>query len=334
MKKWLIFALLLISVSAYSSSVVLTSVEKPLFCADCHPAEYTDYIFPTYTSNLPAHKENKITCIDCHSSQVSKSTFTVRKLLIKAKIINSSLPAINSLFRANFTFNNSFNLSDFSILKANCTKCHDIKKIKTQMFDHPNVSKCENCHLTHKEQEKPEVSFWKRMGEGGHKNLTCGDCHDTDVTRLDVLPQCTKCHPPNLPPHLIGAQWNRSVCLGCHDNPHLPIKNATFKGTLTKEMCAPCHSNIYRILTTYDSKHNKNVPACTNCHPKHRKASSCMTCHSAHGSPHQGSECYSCHGYVKGCTDCHTNPHAPLSGLPIIAGGEQWKEYAKQAGKI
>lgn len=332
MKKWLmlILALLLISVSAYSSSIVLTSVEKPLFCADCHPNEYADYIFPIYNSNMPSHKENKITCIDCHSSPGIESTFTDRKILLKAKIINSSLPAINSLFRANFTFNNSFNVSDFSILKANCTKCHDIKKIKTRMFNHSNASNCKNCHLVHKDNksQKPEVSFWKRMGEGGHKNLTCGDCHGTEAAQLSELPQCTECHSP----HLKGAQADRSTCLGCHNDPHLPVKNAVFKGTVTKEMCAACHNSTYQTLAVYDSKHNKNVPACINCHLKHMEAKSCMNCHTPHGQYHLESKCYSCHAYVNKCTDCHTNPHAPLSGLPAISK-EQWTEYAKQAGK-
>jgi len=329
MKKWLIPALLLIAGAAYASSVAFNDISKPLFCADCHAAEYRNYLIPINDSDLPVHKARNITCIDCHSSPGFQSNLAAKKLLIKAKLINYSMPAINSLLRANYTLNSSLNASDFSILKANCTKCHEVKKIKSLEFNHSNASKCEGCHLLHKEPQKPEAGFWKRMGEGGHKNRTCGDCHGTDVTRLEELPQCTKCHST----HLKGAQWDRNVCLGCHNDPHLPVKNAVFKGTLTKETCSACHNNIYKTLTVYDSKHNKNVPSCTNCHPAHRQAKSCGDCHMPHGPPHSGSKCDSCHGYVKGCKDCHTNPHAPLSGLPMISGGEQWIEYAKQAGK-
>lgn len=329
MKKWLVLAVLLIAASAYASLTAFSGIDNPLFCADCHGKEYRNYITPINNSDLPVHKANKIVCIDCHSSSGIKSNLAAKKLLINARLINYSLPAINSLLQANYTLNESFNVSEFTILKANCTKCHEVKKISSLEFNHSNASRCENCHLLHKEPEKPEVSFWKRMGEGGHRNRTCGDCHGTDVTRLEELPQCTKCHST----HLKGAQWDRSTCLGCHNDPHLPIKNAVFKGVLSKETCSACHNSIYQTLTVYDSKHNKNVPSCTNCHPKHREAKSCMDCHSSHGQLHLGTKCNSCHGYVSGCTDCHTNPHAPLSDLPIITGGEQWTEYAKQAGK-
>ncbi|MDP2846060.1 MAG: NapC/NirT family cytochrome c [Candidatus Methanoperedens sp.] len=329
MKKWLILALLLIAGAAYASSTILKSLNDPLLCANCHAIEYKYYLTPISNSDLPAHKENNITCIDCHSPQGLQGNLAAKRAVLNFIILNKTYPSINKLFSSNSSFNESFYYSDLSILKANCTKCHDIKKIKTQSFNHSNASNCEKCHLFHIEPKKnTEVSFLKRIGEGAHKNRTCGDCHGTDVTQLGELPQCTKCHTT----HLKGAQWDRNVCLGCHNDPHLPIKDAVFKSTLTKETCASCHNNVYQTLTVYNSKHN-NLPSCTNCHPKHREAKSCMDCHSPHGPPHTGSKCSSCHGYVKGCTDCHTNPHAPLSGLPMISGGEQWTEYAKQAGK-
>jgi hypothetical protein len=329
MKKWLILALALIAISAYASSTVLSSLNNPLLCADCHAAEYKSYLTPGNDSALPAHKGNDITCIECHSPQGLQGNLAAKRIVLNVLILNKTYPLINKLFASNASFNTSFNVSDFSTLKASCAKCHDVKKIKVLTFNHSNASNCENCHLFHKEPAKPEIGFWKRMGEGGHKNLTCGDCHGTDVTRLDVLPQCTKCHSP----HLKGAQWDRSTCLGCHNDPHLPVKNAVFKGTVSKEMCATCHNITYQTLTIYDSRHNKKVPACTNCHPKHREAKTCTNCHSPHGQYHAGSKCDSCHAYVSSCTDCHTNPHAPLSGLPMVSGKEQWAEYAKQAGK-
>lgn len=327
MKKWLVLAFILISVSAYISSSVFNSVNDPLFCADCHETEYNNYNTPLLESDLPVHKQNKITCLDCHSASGIESGLAAKTLLIRAKFVNSSLPAINGLFKSNFTFNESFNVSDFSILRPNCTKCHNTDKIITTLFNHSNASTCQTCHLLHEEPIKPEASFWKRMGEGGHKNRTCGDCHGTDPTQLEDLPQCTKCHAP----HLKNAKWDRSTCLGCHDNPHIPLKNAVFKGTITKEMCSVCHSYIFNILTIYDSKHNQNVPTCINCHPKHRVAKSCQECHVQHQRFHPGSSCASCHNYVESCMDCHTNPHAPLSGLPM-ATGVGLEEYAKLVG--
>ncbi|MDD5473030.1 MAG: hypothetical protein PHU34_02660 [Candidatus Methanoperedens sp.] len=329
MKKWLILAFLLIALSAYASSAILRSINDPLLCAGCHATEYKNYLAPGNNSVLPAHKENNITCIECHSQQGLQGNLAAKRIVLDFIILNKTYPVINKLFASNTSYNTSLNVSEFSILTANCTKCHDIKKIKIQTLNHSNASNCEKCHIFHKEPPKQEVSFWKRIGEGGHRNRTCSDCHGTDVTRLDELPQCTKCHTP----HQKGAQWDRSVCLGCHNDPHLPVKDSVFKGAITKEMCSVCHNRVYQTLTIYDSKHNKNVPSCTNCHPQHKKAKSCMDCHVPHGPFHSGSRCSSCHGYVAGCKDCHTNPHAPLSGLPVITGGDQWQEYAKQAGK-
>ena len=333
MKKWLILAFILISASAYLTSSVLNSVNDPVFCAGCHETEYRNYKTPFIYSDMPAHKEKKITCFECHTPPTDfQSDLAARKLLLKAKIINSSLPAINELFKSNFTFNETFNISEFPVLKPDCIKCHNTTQIKTQLFNHSNATTCQTCHLLHKEPEKsdqPENPFWKRMGEGGHKNSTCGDCHGTEPTQLGDLPQCTKCHIP----HLKGAQWDRSTCLGCHDNPHIPLKNAVFKGTITKEMCSACHNDIYKILTIYDSKHNSKVPACINCHPVHRTTQKCWDCHDSHqeGAYHPDSKCNTCHAYVNTCTDCHTNPHAPLSGLPM-ATGEALKDLAKQRG--
>ncbi len=330
MKKWLILAFLFIALSAYASSAVLRSLNDPRLCADCHASDYRSYTSPPDGSDLPAHKESNITCIDCHSPPGIQSGLAAKKLIINVQLINYSLPAVNKLFHSNFTLYQSVNVSDFEILKADCTKCHDIKKLRSLKFNHSNVSSCEGCHLMHEEKpKKPVESFWRLIGKGGHRNLTCGDCHGTDPTRLEDLPQCTKCHKP----HLKGAQWDRSICLNCHSDPHLPVRNAVFKDTPTKEMCSACHNDIYTTLTIYNSKHNQNVPACVKCHPKHREAIACMSCHSPHGQLHTGSNCNSCHSYVSACTDCHTNPHAPLNGLPRISDGGQLEEYAKQAGR-
>ena len=328
MNKWLVLEFILLSASAYISLNALNSLNNPVLCADCHETEYNNYKNPFINSDLPAHKEQKIICLDCHSPATGiQSDLAAKKLLIKARIINYSLPAINVLFQSNFTFNESFNVSDFSILRPSCTTCHNTDNIITTLFNHSNSSTCHNCHLLHEEPDKTETGFWKRMDEGGHKNRTCGDCHGTDPTQLEELPQCTKCHTT----HLKNADWDRNTCLGCHDNPHIPLKNAVFKGAITKEMCSVCHNNIYQILTVYDSKHNSIVPACINCHTKHRTAKSCQGCHQQHGRFHPGSNCNTCHRYVEACKECHTNPHAPLSGLPI-ATGAALEEYAKLVG--
>ena len=139
MKKWLILALLLAAASAYASSVVLTGLENPLFCANCHASEYKNYINSVNSPDM-AHKEKNITCIECHSTPGTTSSLAAKNLIIKAQLVNYSLVAFNRLLSSNFTFNGSFNVSDFSILKANCTKCHDVKKIESLLFNHSNAS--------------------------------------------------------------------------------------------------------------------------------------------------------------------------------------------------
>lgn len=327
MKIWLIPALLLVVASAYISSVVFGSLNDPLYCTRCHSSNYETYISPPNNSDMPVHTGTGITCIECHSSAGFQSSLAAKKFLINIQLINYSLPALNRLMSSNFTLDESVNASDFAILKANCIKCHNVKKIISFGFNHSSASSCDGCHIMHEEKPaEPESSFWKHMGEGGHRNVTCGDCHGTDPTRLEDLPQCTKCHKP----HLKDAQWDRSICLGCHGDPHLPVKNAVFKDTLTKEMCAACHKDIYDNLTTYSSKHNQDIPSCVNCHPKHMQVMACIKCHIPHGPPHKDSNCNSCHNYASVCTDCHTDPHNPRGDLPTISDGGQWEEFAKK----
>ncbi len=331
MKKWLIPVLVIITMLAYISSTAFDDLEKPVSCAGCHTAEYGSYLSPINNSELPVHKNNKITCIECHSSPGFQSDFEIKKLLLKKHLINYSLPAINTIFQANSTLNETLDASELTFLKPDCIKCHDVIKIETRNPDHTTVPNCRNCHIFHKEPAKnTSIGFWKLMGEGGHRNLTCSACHGTDVMQLGALPQCTKCHSP----HLKGAQWDRSVCLGCHSDPHIPVKNAVFNNTPAKEACGACHNNVYQTLTVYASKHNW-LSSCASCHPKHREKMECMTCHTTnrHIKFHPGAKCDSCHGKVTRCTDCHTNPHAPLKGLPIILGQQQWEEYATSAGK-
>ncbi len=331
MNKWLIFALVIIAMLTYISSTAFDDLEKPVSCAGCHNAEYGSYLSPVNNSDLPIHKNNKITCIDCHSSPGFRSSLETTNFLMKIYLINYSLPALNTIFQVSSTLNESLNASEFAILKADCIKCHDVKKIEISNSDHTTITNCMNCHAFHKESStNTGTGFWKLMGEGGHRNLTCGACHGTDVMQLGALPQCTKCHAP----HLAGAQWERSVCLGCHSNPHIPVKNAVFTGTPPKEACGACHNDEYQALTGYNSKHNR-LPSCASCHPKHGEKLACTTCHTtnAHDTFHPGAQCDSCHGNAAKCTDCHTNPHAPLKGLPIILGEQQWTEYATAAGK-
>ncbi len=315
MKRWIISFILLITV-AYISSTAFSTLNTATLCADCHSREYNSYLTPL-SSDMSIHREYNITCVECHSNKNIKGNIDAKKAILNLIILNKTYSLINNLFTTNY----SFNTSDLSALRPNCIKCHPSEKI---IYNHTNASVCEDCHFFHRKMQKFNTGLWRRMGEGAHRNLTCGDCHGKKANKPE-LPQCTKCHVT----HLKGATWGRDTCLGCHANPHFPIKNAVFRGNITKEMCAACHNTTYLVLKTYDSRHNRNVPSCISCHPRHKHTKSCIECHIPHGPLHPGSNCNTCHRYVNACMDCHTNPHAPMSGLPT-ATGEALAEYAKE----
>jgi len=164
------------------------------------------------------------------------------------------------------------------------------------------------------------IIFLKKMGIGGHRNKTCEDCHGTDFK----IPACIQCHTP----HDKNAAWKNSVCLACHNSPHVPNRNGSLSTDIPKENCAVCHSRVYGTLTFYNSKHNQ-LGSCANCHPVHREKKDCFGCHAnGHTShPFANNNCNACHGKVE-CKDCHKEPHAPLMGLPRITGEEQFNSYA------
>lgn len=314
MKKWLIM-ISIIAVSALAAiqitSYINDYVSSPQFCASCHEMRrnYDNYIINYSISNSPmisAHRSHGITCIQCHSGQNYAQT---KGLLIKATVLYKMNPLLNYVFKANYSFNQTVNTSQFKEeLKPNCIKCHNTSVVNVTQFNHSditNTTTCWFCHSMH--TPLTTTNFSIKIGIGAHRNKTCADCHGTSS---DIqIPACMKCHTP----HEKGAQWDNRVCLACHSDPHQPVRNATFAPGIPKERCAVCHPTVYYTLKVYNSKHN-DLPTCVSCHPSHGAKKRCFECHINHPQKHNV-VCSGCHLKVSGCTTCHTNPHAPKSGV-------------------
>lgn len=289
--------------AAYLGAQTTNYLEDPATCLNCHT---------TPINNLTtAHEEQNIQCIDCHSQPGTQGYLTARKLTATLLLTHRLTPLFNHLFQTNTSI--KVNTTHFNTLQANCTKCHTP--------EHITGTPCNTCHTFHTPPNTTRAT-WERLSQGAHRVHRCIDCHQKN----SFVPQCTDCHVPHNP------QWrnNNTLCLNCHIDQHLPQKNATYTHPVPETLCAVCHPTPYEVLTAYNSRHNQKT-TCTSCHPKHGEKLTCLNCHASH--PHITSKvCSTCHGYVSACTDCHEDPHAPLSGLQRINNVEQLKNYAIQQG--
>jgi hypothetical protein len=120
---------------------------------------------------------------------------------------------------------------------------------------------------------------------GKHKTITCFDCHASHrPASKDNIPQCNQCHSGK--PH-----YELKGCLGCHKNPHTPLK-ITFASNVT-DACLTCHSQQIKQLRENKSKHT-NL-ACAGCHSMHRVIPQCVQCHKPHSAEMTQADCKSCH---------------------------------------
>jgi hypothetical protein len=325
MKKLILLGMILMGLAVYGSMQAVNYISQPAICADCHGSPYQNYT-AIKGSILPSHANNSVTCIACHSGKGIQGRLEALKTVANAKIVKDTNLVINQLFRANFSSDKSFNTTMFSSLSANCEKCHPNSDLKGEM--HANKTACSLCHFAHTKQK---INF-EALGILTHKNLKCTACHGTG-TELQI-PSCTKCHEP----HLKGAGWDNAVCLGCHNDAHVPTRKITFTESPPKEWCQGCHPGEYQNLTSKGGKH-KQFASCTACHPAHGSKKSCWDCHGGalRDDPHiahKGNDCNNCHShpiiiFERGCATCH-DPHNPFGGLPRPATDQQISEIAKQ----
>ena len=120
---------------------------------------------------------------------------------------------------------------------------------------------------------------------GKHKDVGCTGCHiGHPPTVKKPIPQCSDCHGGK-------AHFELKGCLGCHRNPHTPLK-ITFANNVT-DACLTCHTKQIEQLRKYKSKHS--ALNCSMCHDVHRKIPQCTQCHKPHAPEMTAVDCKKCH---------------------------------------
>lgn len=154
---------------------------------------------------------------------------------------------------------------------------------------------------------------------GKHRNVSCQDCHPGHrPASKNNIPECSQCHMGK--PH-----FELKGCLGCHKNPHTPLK-ISFGSNVT-EPCLTCHTQQMAQLRENKSKHT--ALACSTCHSVHRKIPECLQCHKPHAADMVNADCKGCHKphmpkvvtYAadmpsKNCGACHKKALDMLSSSP------------------
>ena len=120
---------------------------------------------------------------------------------------------------------------------------------------------------------------------GKHKDVGCQDCHAGHrPASKNNIPECSQCHMGK--PH-----FELKGCLGCHKNPHTPLK-ISFGSNVT-EPCLTCHTQQIAQLRENKSKHT--ALGCSTCHSVHRKIPECLQCHKPHAADMVNADCKGCH---------------------------------------
>lgn len=171
-----------------------------------------------------------------------------------------------------------------------------------------STNDCVKCHAT----QPADIS----SAGGKHAGFPCQDCHTGHrPASKNNIPECNMCHAGE--PH-----FELTGCLGCHKNPHTPLK-ITFSAKMT-EPCLTCHTNQNKQLTEHKSKHSALF--CTSCHGVHRVKPPCTQCHKPHSDRMTKDDCTKCHkahmpkdvaydGNISSefCAACHKQPFEQLA---------------------
>lgn len=151
----------------------------------------------------------------------------------------------------------------------------------------------------------------------GHKKITCQDCHAGHrPSSKNNIPECNQCH-------MGKSHYELKGCLGCHKNPHTPLKIAF--GSNVTDPCLTCHTQQIAQLRENKSKHTALF--CSTCHNVHGYKPECLQCHKPHSQEQAAADCKRCHKahmpknvmYAsdipnKQCAACHSKAYDLLVG--------------------
>ena len=312
----LIFSIILFVVAVVLGvSAFLKQIENPDVCSKCHAMKpyYDSYSNSQDYPLLRSHKNESISCIDCHSAPGMENRDNARMAIVK--IIVSYLYTGNAI-------------ADTSPLTFDCEKCHDVDTTfsDTEINPHAGVQSCEvSCHRVHEnlilgdfmKMDCAECHVEPNVG-GRHANVDCVGCHPTH----EKIPSCTGCHANH---NGSNIKVENSECLECHGGSAHTITVGTYDelSIIRTDACGACHLEQYQKII--NSMHG-NMSTCVGCHPSHGGIRPCANCHQnshlmavdystpLHMPVHRFFSCTDCHnvggGIHKDCTDCHIiDPH-------------------------
>lgn len=297
--------------AVFGTGSVLRYMENPGVCLKCHAMApyYESYSNSKDYPLIQTHKDEGLSCIDCHSPPGQKNRDRVRiTIMVKRLLYFSS---------GNITVNST-------LLKVDCVKCHDMStesNNNTGVNPHTGIQTCEvSCHIAHEDLRlgdfgkmdcanchvEPDIS-------GKHANLDCVGCHPTHGR----IPSCTSCH---LTHDGSNEKVENSKCLVCHGSGAHSVNIGGYneRSNISMSTCGACHTKQY--LESNFSTHG-NMGTCIGCHPTHGKVRGCGTCHQnthlmdiqynapKHMKVHSELGCSKCHaagGVIKiECIGCH-----------------------------
>jgi cytochrome b subunit of formate dehydrogenase len=263
-------------------------------CGTCHPHQKEEYNQSNHFSAKLNNGKDSPDCLNCHSQQITKSSF--KDNLYELKIAQEKL----------------------------CLSCH---------LDNPEVKRRVNPKAKFIQAYNNSVHGAELHG-GNAKSANCVDCHSShkvlissdsrsDVNRLNIPATCGSCHSEILKDYnasIHGTAVSRGnidspVCTSCHGehnileskNPQSPV---AFRN-VSSMVCAPCHTSV-RLSERYDFPTNSFETFTDSYHGLALRGGSttvanCGSCHGHHNIKPSSDPTSTIHknNLVKTCGSCH-----------------------------
>jgi predicted CXXCH cytochrome family protein len=175
-----------------------------------------------------------------------------------------------------------------------CVTCHEVEAAK-QFVHGPFQADCTLCHQPHGGNNRHFV-------KGGEGAESCKLCHD-DVTKGKThlhgpvaMGECLACHSPHQSDNKgLLVEPRTQLCLGCHIDVGVAMKNAISVHKPVEESCEGCHDPHGGTAEFFLPSEGSDL--CMKCHGEFIEKS------------HQAAFPHAPMTEGKGCRNCHS-PHA------------------------
>lgn len=221
-----------------------------------------------------------------------------------------------------------------------CVSCHEIRDVHANRFGR----KCESCHQE-KAWDKSSFDHDRDTDyplEGGHRNVTCNDCHSAEYrvsARKNDIRDCYSCHRTDD----VHDGLNGKECESCHvvrGWPHAKFDHGAntdfaLNGAHDNLACEACHAlgaeskeietDCYSCHKQDDVHQREQGEACDQCHREVAWLENVRFDHDLSNFPligqHAVAGCETCHQTSvfgdagERCIDCHRNDDVHEQGL-------------------